>query len=184
MEVLWLRRIMGLGICRRMQTTTGHRSLATPLPTVANAHHHESEYINFIITIFIKIIATGLYGVYVLRVLCIFYSSYFISIHKEKEEKRKGNWLWYRWARFWFCISHQKGRVYRFKSVGQRQSILWNCYCFHLVAPMARKMVIHCVLAKVFLHRFPSFCSVNRSKVGFAPVDILVYSRDWLVRRR
>ena len=81
---------MALGICRRMQTTTGHRSLATPLPTVANAHHHESEYINFIITIFIKIIATRLYGVYVLRVLCIFDSSYFIMHSYGERRETKG----------------------------------------------------------------------------------------------
>jgi hypothetical protein len=73
-----------------MQTTTGHRSLATPLPTVVNAHHHESEYINFIITIFIKIIATGLYGVYVLRVLCIFDSSYFIMHSYGERRETKG----------------------------------------------------------------------------------------------
>lgn len=76
-----------------MQTTTGHPSLAIHLPTAVNAHHHESEYINFI-TIFIKIIATGLYGVYVLKVLyCLLIV--FLSMHSygEEEEKRKGNWV-------------------------------------------------------------------------------------------
>jgi hypothetical protein len=128
---------------------------------------------------------------------CILYSSYFyLCIHKEKkEEKWNGEiWSWIlQWAHgFWFCIS-QIIKAVEWVSECTGSSPLTKkteylvvfviCFSFGF-APWVERWSFIASFVKVFFFTTTCFskffCSVYRWKVGFATVDILVNSPDWI----